>query len=139
MEPFACLSQVACSAYRGPAQHLAPGTGLLKLTLMPIPEAEAMRPLLVITACLAAVACDGPQEDAGEQADFANGIVNSQDTLRSGPAEDLGETQDRAAAAAEKSRDARADALEAEADEARQRAKHQARELDRRAEQIRSQ
>ena len=97
-----------------------------------------MRPILLALACTLA-ACDGPRENAGEHSDFNSGAVNSEDTLRSGPAEALGEKQDRAAETAEKAKDAKADALEAAAAERREEASQEAKELEQRAEEIRSQ
>ena len=91
---------------------------------------------ILITAGL--IACDGPRENAGEQADFETGAVNSEDTLRKGPAEQLGEKQDRAAATEERARDAQAEALEAAAEERREQADQEAGELENRAEAIRS-
>ena len=81
---------------------------------------------IAIAALIALAACDGPRENAGENADFAAGVVNSPDTLRQGPAEKLGEAQEAEArsleAAAEEKRaaaDSEAEALEARADEVR--------------------
>ena len=61
-----------------------------------------------MTALIALAACDGPRENAGENADFAAGVVNSEDTLRQGPAEKLGEAQDIAAKRAEEAKEAEA-------------------------------
>jgi hypothetical protein len=94
---------------------------------------------LTILFAAAVVACDGPRENAGEKADFETGAVNSEDTLRKGPAEKLGEKQDRAAETRERAGDAEADALEAAADERREQADQEADALDNRAEAIRSQ
>jgi hypothetical protein len=93
---------------------------------------------LAISIILAATACDGPREDAGEQADFASGAVNSEDTLRQGPAEKLGEQQDRVVEARERAKDAQADALEAAAGERREQADQEADALENRAAAIRS-
>ncbi len=82
-------------------------------------------------------ACDGPRENAGENADFAAGVVNSPDTLRQGPAERLGEAQDIAAKRAEEAKEAEARALEAAADEKRAWADKQADALDDQADRIR--
>ena len=85
----------------------------------------------------AAAGCDGPREDSGENADFAAGVVNSEDTLRQGPAERLGETQDIAAQRAEEAREAEARALEAAAEEKRAHADQQADALEEQADQVR--
>ncbi len=42
--------------------------------------------ILAFAALMALAACDGPRENAGENADYAAGAVNSPDTLRQGPA-----------------------------------------------------
>jgi hypothetical protein len=94
---------------------------------------------LAILVAVAVAACDGPREDAGEKADFASGAVNSEDTLRQGPAEKLGEKQDQAAATLERAKDAQADALEAAAGERREQADQEADALENRADAIRSQ
>lgn len=94
---------------------------------------------LAILFAVAVVACDGPRENAGEKVDLEKGAVNSEDTLRKGPAEKLGERQDRAAETRERARDAEADALEAAADERREQADQEADAMDNRAEAIRSQ
>ena len=86
----------------------------------------------------AVVACDGPRENAGEKADVASGAVNSEDTLRQGPAEQLGEMQDRAAETRERAKDAEADALEAVAAERREQVDQEADALENRADAIRS-
>lgn len=90
-------------------------------------------------ATLALVGCDGPRENAGEQTDFATGEVNSEDTLRSGPAEELGEKADQADRARQRAIDARADELEAAADEKREAADQLADALENEAKQLRSQ
>ena len=92
-----------------------------------------------ILIAAAMVACDGPRENAGEKADFESGAVNSEDTLRQGPAEQLGEKQDRVAETRERAKDAEADALEAAADERRERTDQEADALENRADAIRSQ
>ena len=94
--------------------------------------------VLVTIAALALFACDGPRENAGEQADFAAGEVNSEDTLRSGPAEQMGRLQDKADQASRRAADARADALEAAADEKREAADQQADALENEARRVRS-
>lgn len=94
---------------------------------------------LFILLVAAVVACDGPRENAGEQADFNSGAVNSEDTLRQGPAEQLGEKQDRVADTRKRHQEAEADALEASADERRERADQEAEALETRADAIRSQ
>src|SRR5688572_33220144 len=91
---------------------------------------------IAIAALIALAACDGPRENAGENADFAAGVVNSPDTLRQGPAEKLGEAQDVAAKHAEEAKEAAARALEAEADEKRAAADREADALDDKADEI---
>lgn len=97
-----------------------------------------MRAFALIVA-IALAGCDGPRENAGEQADFEAGAVNSEDTLRSGPAEQLGEKQDKADRARARAADAQADALEAAADEKREAADQQADALENEAKQVRGQ
>lgn len=82
-------------------------------------------------------ACDGPQEQAGEEADLASGAADSADTLRSGPAETLGERADEAQASAEAATEARADALEKQADAERDAAELNAEALEQRADTVR--
>ena len=96
-----------------------------------------MRVLMILTA-LGLAGCDGPRENAGEQADFESGAVNSEDTLRSGPAEELGELEDRADEARRRAADARADELEAAADEKREAADQQADALENEAKKVRA-
>lgn len=90
-------------------------------------------------ALLALAACDGPRENAGEQADNASGAVDGEDSMQSGPAETLGERQDHTADSINDAKEARADALEAEADQQREEAEQQADALDERAKQVRGQ
>ncbi|HEU4705370.1 MAG TPA: hypothetical protein VFS45_06675 [Sphingomicrobium sp.] len=92
--------------------------------------------LIALAAGLAA--CDGPRENAGENADFAAGAVNSPDTLRQGPAEKLGEAQDIAAKRAEEAKEAEARALEAAADEKRAIADKEAEALEDQADEVRN-
>ncbi len=94
--------------------------------------------MLAFAALILVTACDGPRENAGENADFAAGVVNSPDTLRQGPAEKLGEAQDIAAKRAEEAKEARARALEAAADEKLESADQQADALENQADRIRS-
>ena len=68
----------------------------------------------IVAAMSSAAACDGPRENAGENADFAAGEVASNDTLRQGPAEQLGEAQDIAEKRAREAQEAEARALEAQ-------------------------
>jgi len=75
-----------------------------------------MRVVLMLAAVAALAACDGQREQAGEKADNAAGVVNSEDSLESGPAETMGERQDEAKDAAEDAKEAQADALEEQAD-----------------------
>ena len=95
--------------------------------------------LIAIAALTALAACDGPRENAGENADFAAGAVGSTDTLRQGPAEKLGEAQDVAARRAEEAKEAEARALEATADEKRAAADKEADALDEQADAVRNQ
>lgn len=92
---------------------------------------------IAFAALIALSACDGPRENAGENADFAAGAVGSTDTLRQGPAERLGEAQDIAAKRAEEAREAEARALEATADEKRAAADQQAKALEDQANEVR--
>lgn len=92
---------------------------------------------LAFAALIALGACDGPRENAGENADYAAGVVNSPDTLRQGPAEKLGEAQDIAAKRAEEAREAEARALEAAADEKRAAADKEAEALEDQADRVR--
>lgn len=94
--------------------------------------------IFALIALAALAACDGPRENAGENADFAAGEVGSNDTLRQGPAEKLGEAQDMAEKRAEEAREAEAKALEAQADEKRQAAEQQADALEDEAERVRN-
>jgi len=93
--------------------------------------------MFAFVALAALAACDGPRENAGENADFAAGAVNSPDTLRQGPAEQLGEAQDIAAQRAEEAKEAEARALEAAADEKRAAADKEADALDEQADLVR--
>ena len=93
---------------------------------------------IAFAALIALAGCDGPRENAGENADFASGAVNSEDTLRQGPAERLGETRDIAAERAEEAREAQAEALEAAADEKRESADQQADALEEQADRVRN-
>lgn len=92
----------------------------------------------LIAAVNALAACDGPRENAGENADFAAGEVGSNDTLRQGPAEALGEAQDLAEQRAEEAKEAQAKALEAQADEKRKAADQQADALEDQADLVRN-
>lgn len=93
--------------------------------------------ILLAASVFALGACDGPQEDAGEVADNAAGVVSSEDSLESGPNETLGEVRDEAAESANEAREARADALEDRAEQAREEADARADALDERAQQTR--
>ena len=94
--------------------------------------------MLAFAALIALAACDGPRENAGENADYAAGVVNSPDTLRQGPAEKLGEAQDMAVKRAEEAKEAEAKALEAAADEKRAEADQQADALEQQADAVRN-
>ena len=94
--------------------------------------------MLAFAALIALPACDGPRENAGENADYAAGLVNSPDTLRQGPAEKLGEAQDIAAQRAEEAKEAEARSLEAAADEKRAEADQQADALEEQADAVRN-
>jgi hypothetical protein len=102
-----------------------------------VPHVGAGPCSLWILALLAVVACDGPQEQAGEKADAQAGAVESEDTVRSGPAETMGEQADQAAESTEEASEARADALEEQADAARDAAEQKAVALEQQAEQVR--
>lgn len=93
---------------------------------------------IAIAALIALAACDGPRENAGENADFAAGVVNSPDTLRQGPAEKLGEAQDLAAKRADEAKEAEARSLEAAAEEKRAAADSEAEALEARADEVRN-
>ncbi|MBA3512445.1 hypothetical protein [Sphingomonas sp.] len=93
--------------------------------------------ILALAALIALAACDGPRENAGENADFEAGVVNSPDTLRQGPAERLGEAQDTADKRAEEAKEAEAKSLEAAADEKRAAADKEADALEEEADQVR--
>ena len=97
-----------------------------------------MRMMIALIAFAALAACDGPRENAGENADFAAGEVGSNDTLRQGPAEKLGEAQDNAEKRAAQAKEAEAKALEAQADEQRAAADQQADALEDQAELVRN-
>ena len=93
--------------------------------------------IIVLAGLAALAACDGPRENAGENADFAAGAVNSPDTLRQGPAERLGEAQDIAARRAEEAREAQARALEETADQKREAADREADAIEEEAKRLR--
>lgn len=93
--------------------------------------------LASLTAALAFAACDGPRENAGEEADAAANLVDSEDTLRSGPNEEMGARQDAAAEAAADSKEAQADALEAQAAESSAAARQRAATLRNEADTVR--
>jgi hypothetical protein len=97
-----------------------------------------MRTIAWIAALAALAACDGPREDAGENADFAAGEVGSNDTMRQGPAEKLGEAQDTAEKREKEAKEAEAKSLEAQADEQRKAADQQADALEDQADRIRN-
>ena len=94
--------------------------------------------MIALVGMVALAACDGPRENAGENADFAAGAVGSNDTLRQGPAERLGEAQDMAAKRAEEAKEAEARALEASADEKRAIADTEADALEDQADRVRN-
>ena len=96
-----------------------------------------MKRLLIMLTATAMAACDGPAEDAGEQADNAAGVVSSEDTLDSGPQETMGERRDAANDAVEDAREARADALEEAAEAERDTAAQKAEALEQQADQVR--
>jgi uncharacterized membrane protein YqiK len=83
-------------------------------------------------------ACDGSREQAGEKADNVSGAVESEDTLRSGPAETMGERQDEAVESAQEAKEAQADALEEQADAQKDAAEQQAEALEQQADQVRN-
>jgi Skp family chaperone for outer membrane proteins len=84
-------------------------------------------------------ACDGPQEQRGEEVDASVGAVDSEDSMESGPAESLGERVDEAANSAERAVEARAEALEDQAEAQRDAAEQQAQALEQQAEALRGQ
>ena len=94
--------------------------------------------MIALIGLLALAACDGPRENAGENADFAAGAVGSNDTLRQGPAEKLGEAQDKVEERAEQAKEAEAKALEAQAGEQREAADQQAKALEDQADRVRN-
>jgi hypothetical protein len=94
--------------------------------------------MIALAAVVALAACDGPRENAGENADFAAGEVSSNDTLRQGPAEKLGEAQDTAEKRAAEAKEAEAKSLEAQADEQRKAADQQADALEDQADRVRN-
>ena len=94
--------------------------------------------MIALAALIALAACDGPRENAGENADAAAGAVGSNDTLRQGPAEELGEAQDEAEERAKEAKEAEAKSLEAQADEARKAADQQADALEDQADRVRN-
>lgn len=94
--------------------------------------------MIALIGLVALAACDGPREDAGENADFVAGAVGSNDTLRQGPAEQLGEAQDKAIRRAEEAIEAEAKSLEAQADEQRKAAEQQADALEAQADRVRN-
>ena len=98
-----------------------------------------MRKLIIPAAILFSTlaACDGPREQAGEVSDKQAGIVDSEDSIESGPAETMGERRDEAIDAANDAKEARADALEEQADAQREEAERRAEELDQAAERVR--
>lgn len=95
------------------------------------------RTAMIFGAALVLAACDGPQEQAGEKADNASGVVDGEDSVQSGPAETMGERRDQVTDAANDAREAEADALEEQADAARQSANEDAERLEQQAEKAR--
>lgn len=93
--------------------------------------------LLLLGTALGLAACDGPRENAGEKADAAAGRVESEDTLRSGPAEEMGARQDAAVDAKADALEAEAESLESEAEERRENARQRADALRKDAEAAR--
>ncbi|WP_133365551.1 hypothetical protein [Qipengyuania sediminis] len=79
----------------------------------------------------------GPREQAGEVSDSQAGVVDSEDSIESGPAESMGERRDEATEAANKGREARADALEEQADGQREESGRQAEALDQAPDRVR--
>ncbi len=93
--------------------------------------------VLALTTVFAISACDGPRENAGEKADAAAGRVDSEDTLRSGPAEELGAKQDAAAESRADAKEAQAEALEDRAAQASEAARQRAEALRKEAQAVR--
>jgi hypothetical protein len=112
---------------------LAPGVLLLER----IPAMRHFLSSLILPVALAASACDGPRENAGEKADAAAGAVTSEDTLRSGPAEEMGARQDAAAEGRADAKEAEADSIEASAAETREAARQRAKALRKEADAAR--
>ena len=112
----------------------------LKVDIPPLPlGVNAMKKVrgAAVAFLLILAGCDGPQEQAGEEADAASGAVGNEDTLRSGPAESLGELADEAQESAEEAAEAQAQALEKEADAARDAAEQSAAALEQEADTVR--
>ena len=83
------------------------------------------------------VGCDGPNEEAGEQADAASGAVPG--AVGAGPQERLGEIRDRTERDQGRAVEAQADAAEDRADELRSAADQRADTLEQEAAAIRNQ
>jgi hypothetical protein len=93
--------------------------------------------LIPVALLLVSAACDGPAEQAGEQADAASGATESEDSTASGPSETLGESADEAADSQADAVEARADALEEQADAQRDAAERTAEALEQQADDLR--
>lgn len=104
---------------------------------MKMGEVEMVRIGITFAALLAVSACDGPNEQAGEVADNAAGVMPSEDAIQSGPAETMGERKDEAQDAREDAREAQADALEDQAEAARETAEEKAEALEQQADRAR--
>ena len=95
-----------------------------------------LRPQLAGLALIALLgACDGPHEQAGENADAAAGIKDG--PLSKGPNERLGEIRDRTERDQKRAIEAQADAAEDRADEVRRTADQRADALEHQAAEIR--
>ena len=93
---------------------------------------------VLLALALVVAGCDGPQEQAGEKQDVAAGVVESEDSMSSGPAETMGERADEAAESARQAAESRANALEDQADAARDAAEKRAEALEQEAERART-
>ncbi len=99
-----------------------------------------MRPLLCLAfvSILAFVGCEGPKESAGREQDRVIAANSAVPLSGAGPNQRLGEAQDRTDRADAKARDARAEALESEANRLRTQADIAADRLDLQAKAVRS-
>lgn len=92
-----------------------------------------MRYMMVATALVLLVGCDGPNEKAGEAQDRAAANAAGVEYRGNGPAERVGEAQDRANRAARKDLEAQRDRINTEADTQADQLEQQAKEIRRSA------